>query len=80
MYCLLPFGFINVISFVINPSGSYSTFVGADLEYPSLVRFLEEQLIWVEINFEPSYRLWWGCGGDFDASKILVTVGALQSF
>ena len=34
MYCFVPFVFINVIIFVINPSGSYATFVGADLEYP----------------------------------------------
>ena len=35
MFCFLPFGFRNVIIFVINPSDSYSTFVGEDLEYPN---------------------------------------------
>ena len=39
MYFFLPFGFINVIIFVINPSGSYSTFVEADLEYPNSLRY-----------------------------------------
>ena len=45
MYCVLPFHFINVICrylfinviFVVNPFGSYSTFAGADLKYPSLL-------------------------------------------
>ena len=31
MYYFLPFSFINVIIFVNNPSGSYSTFVGAEM-------------------------------------------------
>ena len=35
MYFFLPFGFINVIIFVVNPYDSYSTFVGADLDYPN---------------------------------------------
>ena len=30
MYCFLPFGFINVIIFIIHPSCFYSTFVGED--------------------------------------------------
>ena len=34
MYCLLPFGFINAFIFVDNPPGSYSAFLGADLEQP----------------------------------------------
>ena len=39
MYCFLPFGFINVIIFVINPSGSYIAFFGAYLEYPNSLRY-----------------------------------------
>ena len=36
MYYFLPCSFINVIIIiVINPRGSYSTFVEADLEYPN---------------------------------------------
>ena len=31
IYCFFPFGFVNVIIFVINPSGFYSTFGTADL-------------------------------------------------
>ena len=40
--CFLPYGFINVIIFVINLSGSYSTFVGADLEYPQFAKLRQE--------------------------------------
>ena len=31
MYYFLPFGFINVINFANNPSGFYSTLVGAEM-------------------------------------------------
>ena len=31
MYYFLPFGFINVINFVNNISGSYSTLVGTEM-------------------------------------------------
>ena len=33
------FGFINFFIFVVNPFGSYSTFVGGDLEYPNSLRY-----------------------------------------
>ena len=33
------FGFINFLIFVVNPFGSYSTFVGGDLEYPNSLRY-----------------------------------------
>ena len=39
IYCFFPFGFVNVIIFVINPSGFYSAFVGAYLEDPNFLRF-----------------------------------------
>ena len=81
MYCFLPFGFISVIIFVINPSGFYSTFVGADLEYPNLLRF--DRGSWSELryfNFESSLKLWWRGAGDFDGSQILVTSEGFQSF
>ena len=39
MFIFLPFGFTNVIIFVINPSDFYSAFVGADLECSNLLRF-----------------------------------------
>ena len=66
MYCFLPFGFINVIIFVNNPSGSYSTFVGADLEYPISLSF--DRCTWPELgyfDFEPSLRLWCHRAQDF---------------
>ena len=81
MHCFLPSGFINVIIFVINPSGFYSTFVGADLEYPNLLRF--DRGSWSELryfNFESSLKLWWRGAGDFDGSQILVTSEGFQGF
>ena len=66
MYCFLPFGFINVIIFVNNPSGSYSTFVGADLEYPISLSF--DRCTWSELgyfDFEPSLKLWCHRAQDF---------------
>ena len=81
MYCFLPFDFINVIIFVINPSGFYSTFLGADLEYPNLLRFGKGS--WSEMryfNCESSLKMWWGGAGDFDGSQILVTSEGFQSF
>ena len=81
MYCFLPFGFKNVIIFVINPSGFYSTFVVADLECPNSLRF--ERGGWSELryfNFEPSLKLWWRRALDFDGSQILVTSGGFQGF
>ena len=81
MYCFLLFGFINFIIFVINPSGSYSAFVGAGLEYPNLLRC--DRSSWSEFryfNFEPSLKLWWCRARDFDGSQILVTSGGVQGF
>ena len=58
MYCFLPFGFINVVIFVINPSGFYLTFIGADLEYHNLLRF--DRGSWSELryfNFESTFEI-----------------------
>ena len=74
MYHFLPFGFINVIMFVINPSSFYSTYIGADFEYPNLLRF--DRGRWSELryfNFKSSLKMWWRSAGDFDGSQILVT-------
>ena len=66
MYCFLPFGFINVIIFVINPYGFYSTFAGADdLRYS---------------NFVSSLKMRWHGAGDFDGSQILVISEGFQGF
>ena len=76
IYCFLAFGFIKVIIFVINPSGSYSTFVGADLEYQNSLHF--DRSSYSELrnfNFESTLKLWWRRAGDFDGSEILVTTG-----
>ena len=81
MYCLIPFGFINVIIFVINRSGFYSTFVGGDFEYSNLLHF--DRGSWPELkyfNFESSLKLWWRGAGDFDGSQILVTSEEFQRF
>ena len=81
MHCFLPFGFINVIIFVLNPSGFYSTFVRADLEDSDLLRF--DRGSWSELryfNFESSLKLWWRGAGDFDGSQILVTSEGFQVF
>ena len=81
MYFFLPFGFKNVITFIINPSGFYSTFDGADLEYPSTLRF--DRGSWSELryfNYEPSFKLWWRRALDFDGSEILVTSGGFRGF
>ena len=81
MYCFLLFGFINVIIFVINQSGFYSTFVGANLEYPNLLRF--DRGSWSGLrysNFESSLKLWWRGAGDFDGSQILVTSEGFRGF
>ena len=75
MYCFLPFGFINVIIFVINPSGSYSTLVGADLKYPNLLCY--DRSSWSELRFfnsEPSLKLQRRHAQDFDESQILMTL------
>ena len=80
MYCFLPFGFINVIMFVINPSGFYSILV-QDLEYPNLLCF--DRGRWSELwyfNFESSLMLWWRCAGDFDGLQILVTLEMFRGF
>ena len=61
-----------IVSNLLNPSGFYSTFVGANLEYPNLLRF--DRGSWSELrysNFESSLKLWWRSAGDFDGSQIL---------
>ena len=66
MYCFLHFGSINVIIFVVNPFGSYSTFVGADLEYPNSLR--HDKSSWSGLrylNFEPSLKVWYRSSCDF---------------
>ena len=81
MYCFLPFEFINVIVFVVNPFGSYSTFVGADLEYPNSLR--HNRSAWSGLryfNFEPSLKLWWTRPRDFGESKILVDLWGVSGF
>ena len=55
MYCFLPFGFIKVIIFVINPSGSNSTFVGVDLEYPSFLCY--DRSSWSELRYF-NFEVW----------------------
>ena len=74
MYFFLPFGFINIIIFVVNPSGTYSTFVGADLEYPNSLR--HDRSSWSELryfNFKLSLKLWWRRARHFAGSQFLVT-------
>ena len=81
MYCFLPFGFINVYIFFINPSGSYSRFTGADLEYLNSLRYCRSS--WSDLryfNFKPSLKLWWCLARDFDESQILVISGGFQGF
>ena len=59
MYCFLHLGFTNVIIFVNNPSRSYSTFIGADLEYPISLSYIRSS--WSELryfNFESNLKLW----------------------
>ena len=60
MYCFLPFGFINVIIFVNNPFRSYSTFVGADLEYPISLSYVRSS--WSEWDTSISNQVW-NCDG-----------------
>ena len=72
MYCFLPFGFINVIIFVINPSGFYSTFVGADLEYLNLLRFDRVADLSGDTLISNQVWNWWRGAGDFDGSQILI--------
>ena len=70
-----------IVSNLLNPSGFYSTFVGANLEYPNLLRF--DRGSWSELryfNFESSLKLWWRGAGDFDGSQILVTSEGFQGF
>ena len=79
MYCFFRFSFINVIIFVINTSGSSSTFVGVDLEYLDFLRY--DRSSWSELryfNFEPSLKLWWLRARDFDGSQIQVTSSDLR--
>ena len=58
MYCFLPFDFMSVSIFVINPSGFYSAFVGADLKYPNLLRFGKGSRSELRyFNFESSLKL-----------------------
>ena len=74
IYCFLPFGFINVIIFVVDSFGSYSTFFGADLEYPNSLR--QDRINWSRLtyfNFEPNLKLWWRRARDFDGSRNLIT-------
>ena len=81
MYCFLPFGFINVIIFVVNPFGSWLTFVGADLEY--LNSRHHDRSSWSGLryfNFEPSLNLWWRRAWNFDGSQIPVTSEGFQGF
>ena len=79
VYRFLPFGFINVIVFVVNSFGSYSPFVGADLEYPnSLCHDRSRRSGLTYFNFEPSLKLWHA--QDFDRSQITVTLGGFQDF
>ena len=81
MYCFLPFEFINVIIFVVNPFGSYLTFVGAHLEYPNLLR--HDRSNWSELryfNFKPNFKLWWRRAQDFNGSSILVASGGFRGF
>ena len=79
VYCFLPFGFINVIVFVVNPFGSYSAFVGADLEYPNSLRHDRSRRSGLTyFNFEPSLKLWHT--RDFDRSQITLTFGGFQVF
>ena len=81
IYCFFPFGFVNVIIFVINPSGFYSAFVGAYLEDPNFLRF--DRGGWFELryfNFESSSKLWWRGAGYFDGWQILVTSEGFQGF
>ena len=59
MYCFLHLCFTNVIIFVNNPSRSYSTFIGADLEYPISLSYIRSS--WSELryfNFESNLKLW----------------------
>ena len=75
------FGFINVIIFVVNPSGSYSTFFGADFEYPNSLRYNRSSRSELRyFNFKPSLKLWWCRAQDFDGSQILVTSEGCQGF
>ena len=75
-----PFGFINVIIFIYNPSGSYSTFVRGDLEYPfRYVLTRTADLSWdtlilnqVQAVMVSCWRFWW--------SQILVASGGFQDF
>ena len=70
-----------IVSNLLNPSGFYSTFVGANLEYPNLLRF--DRGSWSELrysNFESSLKLWWRGAGDFDGSQILVTSEGFRGF
>ena len=74
----------RVVIFVINPSGFYSTFIGADLQYRNLLRF--DRGNWSELrsswdpNFESSLKMWWRGAGDFDGSQILVISEGFQGF
>ena len=59
MYCFLPFGFKNVIIFGINPSGFYSTLVGAGLEYANLICFDRGSWSDFETVMALCWRFWW---------------------
>ena len=81
--CIVSFLLVlwTLFFFVVNPCGSYSTFVGADLEYPNLLR--HDRSTWSGLryfNFEPSLKLWWRPPWDFDGSKILVDLWEFQGF
>ena len=84
MYCFLPFGFINVIIFVINPSGSYIAFFGAYLEYLNSLRYDSSYVTLLRydlrLQFWTSFKLWWCCAWYLDESEILVTSGVFHGF
>ena len=86
MYCnLAPAGFINVITFVIIPSGSYSLFHLAH----SLEQIWNIPIRYVTIGVgnqgwdtSMSNQIWdwWRHAQDFDESQTLVTSGGFQGF
>ena len=72
---------LDVIVFVINPSGYYSRFAGAVLEYPTSLRYGRSS--WSNLryfHFEPSLKLWWRRARDFDGPQILATSRGFQGF
>ena len=81
MYFFLPFGFINVIIFVLSRSGSFSTFVGADLQYRNSLRC--DRSSWSELrcfNSKPSLKVWWRRARDFDGSQISSDLKRVSGF